>query len=211
MEWLKFIAIILGAYLLGSIPSSVWAGKLFFGIDVRKHGSGNAGATNTYRVLGPKVAIPVFLLDVLKGFLAVRLIYLIDPQYPSGEYSIYHVFILGVFAMVGHIFPILAGFKGGKGVATLCGVVLALNPLTTLLVLLVFTLVFLMSGYVSMSSMLAGISYPIILMLFFPKSPVQMIVFTAVLAVLIIFTHRKNVVRLIKREENRFYFRRKRQ
>ena len=197
------------AYLLGSIPSSVWAGKWFYGIDVREHGSGNAGATNTYRVLGAKVAIPVFLIDALKGFLAVRAIFLFSGLYPDVSFTIYHLFALGMAAVLGHIFPILAGFKGGKGVATLCGVVLALHPMATLLVFLIFVIVLLTTGYVSVGSMVAGVSYPPLLMIAFPDAPPPLLYFSIVLAILLVFTHRKNIQRLATGTENRFYFRKR--
>ena len=121
------ILITILAYLLGSIPTSIWISRSFFNIDIRDYGSGNAGATNTFRVLGIKAGIVVFVVDILKGFLAVNLIYLTDFYIPdSGDYINIQL-LLGIAAMLGHIFPIYAGFRGGKGVATLFGVICAIS------------------------------------------------------------------------------------
>ena len=148
MEILSKIAIVFLAYLMGSIPTSVWVGKIFYGVDVREHGSGNAGATNTIRVLGLLPGIVVFIVDVLKGYLAVRLLYLTDFYIPKTGMFINFQLILGIAAMIGHIFPIFAQFRGGKGVAVLSGVVFALHPYATLIVFGIWIVSVIITGYV---------------------------------------------------------------
>lgn len=196
------------AYILGSIPSAVWIGTKFYGIDVREHGSKNAGATNTLRVLGPKAALPVFTLDFVKGFIAVMLVHFSSFTPGTNEFVNFQL-LLGALAVVGHIAPIFAGFRGGKGVATLAGIGVALSPQSALLCLLVFVAVFLITRYVSLGSMIAGISYPIFINLLQPNAPTPLVIFGNVVAVLLIFTHRKNIKRLFKGEENRISFKKK--
>src|ERR1039457_1341127 len=136
---------VLLAYLIGSIPSAVWVGKLFYGIDVRQQGSGNAGATNVIRVLGYKAGIPVLLFDVFKGWFAVQLAVLFPHAAMSAEGFIYLKIILAMAAVSGHIFPLFAGFKGGKGVAVLTGVGIALYPVALLISMGVFIVTFILS------------------------------------------------------------------
>ncbi|MFP4556006.1 MAG: glycerol-3-phosphate 1-O-acyltransferase PlsY [Bacteroidales bacterium] len=205
---LKLLSIVF-AYLLGSIPTSVWVGKLFYNIDVREHGSGNAGATNTFRVLGAKAGFPVFILDMLKGYGAVRLLYLTDFYIPETGHFVNFQLALGLAAMVGHIFPIFASFKGGKGVATLTGVVLALHPLATLFTFLVFMVTLIISKYVSLSSMVAAFTFPFILIFAFSSTTPSLIVFSMAIAILLLFTHQKNIERLLKGEESRFKIKKK--
>ena len=167
MPVLFHILTLLGAYLLGAIPTSVWIGRHFFNIDIREHGSGNAGATNTIRVLGLKVGIPVLIIDVLKGFAAVNLIHLTDYYIPqSGDFISFQL-LLGIAAIIGHIFPVYVGFKGGKGVATLFGIVLAIDPLPTLICIGIFVITLIITKYVSLSSMIAGFSFPIMFIVVF--------------------------------------------
>lgn len=193
---------ILLAYLLGSVPTSVWWGRAFYNIDVREFGSGNAGATNTIRVLGKRAGIPVLIIDVLKGTLAVTLAYVSDFASGSAPFVNYQI-ALGVAAVIGHIFPLFAGFRGGKGVATLLGVALAMEPQAAGLSLIVFLLVLLLSKYVSLSSMSAGLSFPVILLTLFPGRPVSMIAFSIVVSILLIITHKKNIERLLKKQESK--------
>lgn len=194
--------LIIVAYLLGSIPTSVWIGKTFYGIDVREFGSGNAGATNTFRVLGKKAGIPVLIIDILKGSVAVALSYF--SPYETGSAPFINLqLVLGVAALVGHIFPVFAGFRGGKGVATILGIVICILPLACSLALLVFLTVLLSSRIVSLSSMLAGISFPIILNLVLGNQNPVLTTFSVVVAVLLIITHRKNIKRLINRQESK--------
>ena len=133
MDWVLKIISLLTAYILGSIPTSIWVGKIFYHIDIREHGSGNAGATNTFRVMGARAGFPVFFIDMLKGYAAVKMLYLTDFYIPETGQFVNFQLALGLVAMIGHIFPIFANFRGGKGVATLTGVVLALHPWATLL------------------------------------------------------------------------------
>ena len=194
---------ILLAYLLGSIPTSVWVGKAFFNIDVREFGSGNAGATNTIRVLGKKAGIPVLIIDILKGVAAVMLAYVSDFPTNSTPFVNYQI-ALGIAAVIGHIFPVMAGFRGGKGVATLLGVCLAIVPQIAGLAVIVFLLVLLTTQYVSLSSMSAGLSFPIILLTLFPGKPVSLVAFSIIVAILLIITHKKNIQKLLNKQESKF-------
>lgn len=196
--------LIIGAYLLGSIPSAVWIGRRFYGIDIREHGSKNAGATNTLRVLGAKAALPVFGIDVFKGFAAVMLSHL--SGYEAGSDAIFNLKIaLVAAAVIGHILPIFAKFKGGKGVATLAGAVLGVYPPAVLLCLAVFLLVLLVSHYVSLSSITAGVMFPLFIVIVFRESYLPLIIFSCVISLLLIFTHRKNIKRLINGNESKIY------
>lgn len=205
---LKILSLLI-AYILGSIPTAIWIGKAFFNIDVRDHGSGNAGATNTFRVLGAKAGFAVFFIDMFKGYAAVRMLYLTDFYIPETGYFVTFQLILGLVAMVGHIFPVFAGFRGGKGVATLSGVVLALHPWATLFTLVVFIVTLLITKYVSLSSMIAAFTFPFILIFAFSNTTPALIIFSMIIAVLLLFTHQKNIERLIKGEEKRFKIKRK--
>jgi len=190
------------AYLLGSFPTSVWWGKAFYGIDVREFGSGNAGATNTIRVLGKKAGFPVLFFDILKGSCAVMLAYLSDFSSGSVPFVNYQI-ALGVAAVIGHIFPVFAGFRGGKGVATLLGVALTMEPQAAGLSLIVFLIVLMLFKYVSLASMSAGLSFPIILLTLFPGRAVSMVAFSVVVSILLILTHKKNIQRLFKKQESK--------
>lgn len=202
METLLISALLIGAYLLGSIPTAVWWGRRYYGIDVREFGSGNAGATNTFRVLGKKAGIPVLIIDIIKGILAVLLANLSPFAIDSNQFVSLQLG-LGVAALVGHVFPIFAGFRGGKGVATLLGVVICLTPITSACALVVFLAVLMISKYVSLSSMTAGVSFPIILNLVFKNENQTLMIFSVLVAILLILTHKKNIVRLIKRQESK--------
>ena len=199
------------AYLLGSIPSAVWIGKRYYGIDIREHGSKNAGTTNMLRVLGRRAAIPVFALDFLKGFVAVTIIDLVkyDDVFANApnENWFYMLRFAALFcAVLGHIFPIFAGFRGGKGVATLVGGVVAVNAPLVLLCAGVWIIVLMVTHYVSLASMIAGVCYPI----FTLTSPKvghlpPFIIFSLVVAILLIYTHRKNIQRLKAGTESKIY------
>lgn len=204
MNILLVAAAIILAYLLGSIPTSVWAGKVFHGTDVREHGSGNAGATNVIRVLGWKTGIPVMIIDIGKGWLAASLPVLFELAEPgSGQLITLQIFA-GLAAIVGHVFPIFAGFRGGKGVGSTFGVLLSLHPLLTLSCIAVFLVVLLITGYVSVSSMSAGVAFPILLFTIFGTPSVAFKIFSIFVAVALILTHRKNINRLLKGEESKF-------
>lgn len=205
METLVIISLIIGAYLLGSIPSAVWIGKAFFNIDVREFGSGNAGATNTFRVLGKSAGIPVLIIDILKGSAAVLLALLSGFEINSTDYVNLQLG-LGLAALIGHIFPVFAGFRGGKGVATILGIVMFITPVSCSVALMVFLVVLFTSRYVSLSSMLGGISYPIVLGVFMHNQDMTLTVFSILVAVLLVVTHKKNIVRLYKKQESRITF-----
>ncbi len=201
------ISLIIIAYLLGSIPSAVWIGKKYYGIDIREHGSKNAGTTNMLRVLGRRAALPVFVLDFLKGFVAVTLVGILRYDDYVSDVWLINLKIVAVFAAVlGHIFPIFAGFRGGKGVATLVGAVTGIHPPIILLCFCVWFLVLMITHYVSLSSMIAGCSFPLFT-LAFPQArgSVVFVVFSFVTAVLLIITHRKNIERLRAGTESKIY------
>lgn len=200
---------VLAAYLVGSIPSAVWVGKIFYKTDVREHGSGNAGATNVIRVLGYKAGIPVLIFDVFKGWLAVKMSLLVPQTGLSPELDLYLRLAMAVAAVLGHVFPVYVGFKGGKGVGTLAGVGIALFPFALLVVLGIFILTLVISRYVSVSSILAGVSFPFIVVFLTNETRLPMIVLAVIVAVFIPLTHWKNIRRLIKKEENKFDFSRK--
>lgn len=200
------IVLIIIAYLLGSIPTSVWIGRRFHGKDVRDYGSGNAGATNTIRVLGWKAGIPVLIIDLIKGWLAVQLAYLTHFYIPHSDDFITYQLFLGIAAMMGHIFPIYVGFKGGKGVATLFGVILALSPVATIVCIGVFLLIALLTKYVSLGSVVAGFSFPFILILIFHTTTPSLMIFSLIVAIILLFTHQKNIERLLRNEEAKATF-----
>lgn len=204
METTIIISLLLLAYLVGSIPTAVWWGKRFYGIDVREFGSGNAGATNTFRVLGKKAGIPVLVIDILKGLAATSLAFASPYVFDSNQFVNLELG-LGIAALVGHIFPVFAGFRGGKGVATILGVVICLTPFTSLLVLFVFLSVLIASKYVSLSSMIAGISFPLILNLGLHNTNETLMIFSIFVAVMLILTHKKNITRLLKKQESKTY------
>lgn len=192
------------AYVAGSIPTSVWAGRLFHGIDVREHGSGNAGATNTIRVLGWKTGIPVLLVDLAKGWLATSVPLFLKAA-PEGSALLMTLQIAcGMASIIGHVFPVLAGFRGGKGVATTFGVLLALQPLLTLSCAAIFLVVLFVSGYVSLSSIAAGVMFPVLLFTVFDTPSILFKVFSVLIAVALVVTHAKNIGRLIRGQEKKF-------
>jgi len=200
---LSLLAFVL-AYLAGSIPSAVWAGKVFHGIDVREHGSGNAGATNTVRVLGWKTGIPVLLFDLFKGWLAASLPLFLGAAPDGSEQLTALQIACGMAAILGHVFPLFAGFRGGKGVATTFGVLLALQPWLTLTCAGIFLVVLLISGYVSLGSMISVIMFPVLLMTIFHTPSLLFKIFAVVVAVAVVLTHSKNISRLLKGEEKKF-------
>jgi glycerol-3-phosphate acyltransferase PlsY len=202
MSFIFRILLLLAAYLIGSIPSSVWIGRRFYGVDVREHGSGNAGFTNTVRVLGWKAGLPVFLADILKGYLAVSLAHF-SILIPGSIAFINFQLLLGAAAVLGHIFPVYVGFKGGKGVATLLGLLLAIQPQVTLICLGIFVVVFLTTRYVSLSSMAAGIAFPFLNIFVFHTTAMSLIVFSMIVSILLLLTHQKNIERLLNKEESR--------
>jgi acyl phosphate:glycerol-3-phosphate acyltransferase len=203
MNMLNTILVLILAYLLGSIPTAVWIGKRFHKIDVRQHGSGNAGATNVIRVLGWKTGIPVMIIDVAKSWLATMLPVFFNLAEPGSALITNLQILTGVIAIVGHIFPVFAGFRGGKGVACVFGALLALQPLLTVCCFGVFLFVLLLTGIVSVSSMSAGIAFPLLLFIFFGTPSLVFKLFSILVAVALIITHRKNIGRLLKGEESK--------
>ena len=209
------ITMIIIAYLLGSIPSAVWIGKKYYGIDIREYGSKNAGTTNMLRVLGRRAALPVFALDVLKGFVAVPIMDLMkyDGFFTGGSHEFwFYMLRIGavIAAVVGHIFPVFAEFKGGKGVATLVGAVIGLNAPLVLLCFGVWVLTLIVTHYVSLASMIAGCCF-LLFTLISPKvmqalpASSPFLIFSFLTAGLLIFTHRKNIERLRAGTESKIY------
>ncbi|MGD0341133.1 MAG: glycerol-3-phosphate 1-O-acyltransferase PlsY [Bacteroidales bacterium] len=195
----------IAAYLLGSIPTAVWIGKTFHKVDVREHGSGNAGTTNTIRVLGWKTGIPVLIIDMAKGWLAAMLPVFLKIAPPGSAQLINLQIMTGLFAIVGHIFPLFAGFRGGKGVATVAGAMLAIHPFLTLSCFGVFLIVLVLTGIVSVSSMSMGIAFPVLLFTLFHTPSLIFRIFSVLVAVSLIITHRKNIKRLLKGEEKKLF------
>jgi glycerol-3-phosphate acyltransferase PlsY len=201
MSIVKLLLTLILSYLLGSIATAVWVGKIFHKIDIREHGSGNAGATNVIRVLGWKTGVPVLLLDIFKGWTAAMLPVFFNLAGEGTALMTNYQIAAGLAVVIGHIYPVFAGFRGGKGVATITGVLLAIHPLLTISCFGVFLCVLLISGYVSLSSMIAGIAFPVFLFLFFDTPSVFFKVFSVAVAIALIFTHRKNISRLLAGEE----------
>ncbi len=203
MYW--FFIIIPGAYLLGSIPTSVWLGKALKGVDLREHGSGNAGATNAFRVLGKPIGSVVLVLDMLKGFLAVNLALLQHELVPGSEAWMILKIGLGLLAVVGHIFPVFAGFRGGKGVATITGVALAIHPFAALAAMGIYLLVFLLTRISAMGSLTAVLTYPIWINWVFKSEYLTIRIFSLVVVLLVLITHRSNILRLVRGEEKSLF------
>ena len=198
------LTIILLGYLIGSIPTAVWVGKSFRGIDIREHGSKNAGATNTFRVLGKRFGWLVLIVDVSKGILAACLPHFFSYMLEGYKDEFLILQLCGSFSAVfGHVFPIFAQFRGGKGVATSLGIVIGINPYAALVCLAIFLIVFLSSRYVSLGAIISALSFPFVSYFMIQEDARIMIVFTVVLGVMVILAHRKNIDRLWKGEENK--------
>lgn len=205
------LALLVIAYLLGSIPSAVWIGKLFYNTDVREFGSGNAGATNTFRVLGKTAGIPVLTIDALKGWFAVMLpVWNLSAPDSPVLFENFRV-LCGAAAVFGHIFPLFAGFRGGKGIATLLGVAVGMQPIAALFCIALFTLVLLLTHYVSLGSILASLFYGTFIIWIERAHHDATIIFAITLPLLVILTHRKNIQRMINGNESRTYLINRRQ
>ena len=196
------------AYFLGSIPTAVWFGKIIHGIDVREHGSGNPGATNTFRVLGKRAGTIVLLFDIAKGLLATTLAVILLKWGIIGEDKlIIHKLIFGIIAVFGHIFSVFLRFKGGKGVATLFGMMIGIQMPVALISLTIFLLTLITSKYVSLGSMIAALSFPLMLV-FVPRfktgEPI-LIMFGFFLAIVVIWAHHKNIRRILHGDESKTY------
>lgn len=193
------------AYLIGSVPTAVWISKAFFGIDIREYGSGNAGATNTFRVLGAKWGSIVMMVDILKGVIATSL-YIMLPYYVRHDVELQRTNLmigLGLAAVIGHIYPIWAGFKGGKGVATLLGMAFAIQPLVAVCCIGVFLLVLYLTRFVSLSSILAGVSFMVFILFIFNEKETLYRIFAVLVALMVVLTHQKNIGRILKGTESK--------
>jgi len=195
------LIIVVGAYVLGSITTSVWLGRALKGVDLREHGSGNAGATNAFRVLGKPIGTVVLLLDMLKGFLAVNLSHFQQEADPGSELWMLVRMGLGLVAVLGHIFPLFAGFRGGKGVAAITGAALAIHPWAALAAMGIYLLVFLLFKISALGSLSAVISYPVWIFWVFPTEYLTVRIFSLVVLALVLITHKSNIGRLIRGEE----------
>ena len=191
------------AYFLGSIPTSIWVSKAVFGIDIRDYGSGNPGATNTFRVLGSKWGTFVMIADITKGVIATSL-YILIPFYIENELARTNfMIVLGLVAVLGHIFPIWADFKGGKGVATILGMALAIQPIVALICIVVFLITLFTTRFVSLSSMLASVVFMVLILFIFKEKETSYRVFAIIVALMVVVTHQKNIGRLLNGKENK--------
>lgn len=189
------VVLMIVAYILGSIPNALWIGKVFKGIDVREHGSKNTGSTNAARVLGAKLGILTLILDISKGAIPASIATMLLDSSIS-------VILVGICAILGHSFSIFMKFKGGKAVATTVGVFIVLVPGAILLAAVIFFLVFGITRYVSLSSMIGAISLPIWIVLFYKNIPLT--IFGIIIAILIIVRHKSNIQRLLNGTESKF-------
>lgn len=206
--YIQLLLLLLLSYITGSIPTSIILGKIVKGIDIREHGSGNAGGTNVFRVLGWKPALIVVIIDISKGWLptVIYATVLFQGQ-PITNVGVIQI-LCGFAAVLGHTYTIFAGFRGGKGIGTLAGMLIALFPITFPLCLLVFIITLILTGYVSLSSIMATIALPIILLILpifgFQQSSLSLLIFALAVPWFAIFTHRSNITRLRNGTENRF-------
>tara|TARA_B100001142_G_C14280601_1_gene634752 strand:- start:311 stop:952 length:642 start_codon:yes stop_codon:yes gene_type:complete len=206
----EIILLVFLAYLTGALPSAVWIGKTFFSTDIREYGSGNAGATNAFRVLGKKAGVPVLFLDIFKGWLAVNYVFLIKGSsslnLSNPELFFENQLAFGIAAVVGHLFPIYTGFRGGKGIATMLGLLIAISPQAACFSICIFLLVFLISKYVSLASIIASIAFPIFVIILLGSINESLNLFAIFVPILSLITHQKNIERLIRGEETRVKF-----
>src|SRR5690606_31218387 len=199
------IAVLL-AYLFGSIPTAVWLGQAFYGVDVREYGSGNAGATNTFRVLGPRAGSIVMFVDIFKGWTATNLAYLIElGQNTSDVQFVNFQLAFGVIAVIGHLFPVFAGFRGGKGVATLFGMILAIHTRAALFCVSVFIVSLLNTYYVSLCSLDAGFTFPFSLAFIFKTTIPSVLLYGIAIWTLLLINHQKNIELLLIGHESKIY------
>lgn len=203
------------SYLVGSIPSSIWVGKLVKGVDIRNHGSGNAGATNTFRLLGWKPGVAVLMIDFFKGFASSLWISQLAYHIGSGPVVLFEFWSVGPFlsitcgiaAVVGHMFPLYANFDGGKGMATAAGMLCGIEPISVAITAVVFALVMFSSHYVSLASLIAAFVYPLVLVVmrygFAIPIDGSILIFGALIGLGIIIKHRGNIRRLLNGTENK--------
>lgn len=206
--WLKYVIVIVIAYLLGSLNFSIIISKALMGRDIRSYGSGNAGSTNSYRMMGGKKTLIVMLGDLLKGIVAVLIGGLFFGELGDGQFGGYGQLVAGAAVIVGHIFPLYFGFKGGKGILTAAAVFGVFDIRILAIILGTFIVVVLICKFVSLSSICAAAALPVAAAIFYGVPSVEFFVCLP-LAALVIFMHRSNIVRLIRREESKFSFKRK--
>ena len=209
MITIEIILFVLLAYITGAFPSAVWVGKTFYKIDVREYGSGNAGATNTFRVLGKGAGIPVLFMDIFKGWLAVYYVHFISNVTElSPELFFENQLAFGIAAVIGHLFPVYTGFRGGKGIATLLGLLVGLNPIAAITSIVVFIIVFLISKYVSLASILSSVAFPVVVFFILDQKDVNssLELFSVFVPILTLITHQKNIERLIRGKETKVIF-----
>ena len=200
---MKELLLIVIAYLIGSIPTAIWLSKAYFGIDIREYGSGNSGATNTFRVLGPRWGSIVMIGDILKGVVATSL-YILLPYYLTDEWDRTNFMVgLGLAAVLGHIFPIWADFRGGKGVATLFGMIIAIQPLVAAYCVGVFILVLYLTRFVSLSSILASVAFAVFILFVFNEEEPLYRAFAIAVTLTVLLTHQKNISRLLRGNESK--------
>jgi acyl phosphate:glycerol-3-phosphate acyltransferase len=196
------------AYFIGSIPSAVWYGKVIHHLDVREHGSGNPGATNTFRVLGKRAGTIVLLFDIAKGLLATSLaVILLKSGFIEEHNLVLTKLILGIIAVFGHIFSVFLKFRGGKGVATLFGMMIGIQMPVALISLAIFLLTLLTSKYVSLGSIVAALSFPLMLAFVprFKTGEPLLVMFGFFLAIVVIWSHHKNIRRILQGDESKTY------
>ncbi|RYY88498.1 MAG: glycerol-3-phosphate 1-O-acyltransferase [Chitinophagaceae bacterium] len=198
----EFLLIVV-AYLVGSIPTAVWTSQYFFGVDIRDYGSGNSGATNTYRVLGSRWGTFVMIVDMLKAIVAVKLVFFLPFAFKDDLYLVNMQLGLGLAAVLGHIFPIWANFRGGKGVASLFGMVLGIQPNVALCCVGIFILVLYLTRWVSLSSILASVAFPIFILFIFNEPEHLYRIFAVTVGMLVLLTHQKNIGRILKGSESK--------
>jgi glycerol-3-phosphate acyltransferase PlsY len=230
---MTLLAILAVSYIIGSIPTSIMAGKMLKGIDIRQFGSGNAGGTNAFRVLGWKTGLSVTLLDIAKGVIAAVSVVAFFRMHPIGAYPDINEVALrllaGMAAVIGHVFTVFAGFKGGKGVSTAAGMLIGIAPVSMLIVIGIFLLTVWLSRYVSVASILAALAFPLIIAIrkyvfelgggldyyirlfgesfsFHDSLDYHLLIFGLIVALAILYTHRANIRRLISGTENRITF-----
>lgn len=194
----------IAAYLIGAVPSSVWFGRIFYKKDVRNYGSGNAGATNTFRVLGAGAGFIVLILDIVKGAAAVLLAEFLPEAFTPVQKTTLQL-TLGLSAAIGHIYPVYLRFKGGKGVATFFGVVLVIFPMAALMCVAAFIFSFALSRFVSLSSMIASVVFSITIFSTDVRAgQIPVMLFAVCVSLIIVYTHRQNIIRLMSGTESKF-------
>ncbi len=196
------VLIIVLAYLIGSIPTALWIGRSTHGVDVREHGSKNAGATNTFRILGRKCGWIVLTIDVLKGLVASSLPLIFAEDYSKNELLLFQI-STSLVCIIGHIFPVFAQFRGGKGVASALGIIIGLNPVSACISVVIFLVVFLVSRYVSLGAIITSITYPFVSFFIVKEESGLMIIFTTLMGLLVVLAHWKNIRRLMNGAESK--------